>query len=123
VVIVKRNIMNQLSIIYLIMGSVLLVGVMLISISPDTTPVVNQNREALVGFSNINPHKAIAPGFGKIPLYFTPNQGQLNDKIKFYANMSAYILGMTTEGLVFDIIRKAGGEGIDTPRPFLLPGY
>ena len=115
--------MNQLSIIYLIMGSVLLVGVMLISISPDTTPAASQKGEALAGFSHINPSKAIAPGFGKIPLYFTPNQGQSNNKIKFYANMSTYILGMTSEGLVVDIIRKAGGEGIDTPRPFLLPGY
>jgi hypothetical protein len=96
---------------------------MLISISPDTTPVVNQNREALVGFSNINPHKAIVPGFGKIPFNFAPNKAQFNDKARFYANMSTYTLGMTPEELVVDIIRKAGGEGIDTPRPFLLPGY
>ena len=109
----KRNIMNQLSIIYLIMGSVLLVGVMLISISPDTTPVANQKGEA----------KAIASGFGKIPFNFAPNKAQFNDKARFYANMSTYTLGMTPEELVVDIIRKAGGEGIDTPRPFLLPGY
>ncbi|MGD2089335.1 MAG: hypothetical protein PVH61_24380 [Candidatus Aminicenantes bacterium] len=115
--------MNQLSIIYLIMGSVLLVGVMLISISPDNTPVVNQKGEAVVGFSNINPRKAIAPGFGKISLYFTPNKGQLNNKSKFYSNVSAYKLEMTREGLLFDIIRKARGEGVDTPRPFLFHGY
>lgn len=111
--------MNQLSIIYLIMGSVLLVGVMLISISPDNTPVVNQKNEAVVGLSNINPRKAIAPGFGKIPLYFAPNKGQLNDKSKFYSNTSPYILEMISEGLLFDILRKARGEGVDTPRPFI----
>jgi len=121
--------MNQLSIIYLIMGSVLLVGVMLISISPNTTPAVNQNGEALAGFSHINTRTAIAPGFEKIPLYFTPDQGQLHDKVKLYASISTYTtyttytLGMTSEGLVGDIIRKVGGEGIDTPRPFLMPGY
>ena len=114
--------MNQLSIIYLIMGSVLLVGVMLISISPDNTPVLDSNGEAVVGLSNINPRKATAPGFGEIPLYFIPNKGQLNDKVKFYANTLAYTLGMTTEGLLFDIIRKARGEGADTPRPFLPQG-
>jgi len=121
--------MNQLSIIYLIMGSVLLVGVMIISISPNTTPAVNQNGEALAGFSHINSRTAIAPGFGKIPLYIAPDQGQLHDKIKFYASMSTYTtcttytLGMTSEGVEDDIIRKVGGEGIDTPRPFLLTGY
>jgi hypothetical protein len=120
---VKRNIMNQLSIIYLIMGSVLLVGVMLISISPDNTPVVNQKGEAVVGLSNINPRKAIAPGFGKISFYFVPNKGQLNDKSKFYSNVSSYKLEMTREGLLFDIIRKARGEGVDTPRPFLFHGH
>lgn len=116
--------MNQLSIIYLIMGSILLVGVMLISISPDNTPVVNQNGEAIVGFSNINPQKAIAPGFGKISIYFASNKGQLNDKSKFYSNVSAYKLEMTGEGVLFDIIRKARGEGVNTPRPFFfLHGY
>jgi len=115
--------MNQLSIIYLIMGSVLLVGVMLISISPDTAPVVHQNGESLVGFSNLNPHKSMAPGFEKIPFNFAPNKAQLNDKARFYANILTYTFGMLPEELVVDIIRKAGGEGIDTPRPFLLPGY
>ena len=115
--------MNQLSIIYLIMGSVLLVGVMLISISPDNAPVVNQQGETVVGLSNINPRKAIAPGFGKMALYLGLNRGQVNEKAIFYANMAAYTLGMTTEGLVFDIIRKARWEGIDTPRPFLPQGH
>lgn len=115
--------MNQLSIIYLIMGSVLLVGVMLISIFPDNAAVVNQKGEEVVGLSNINPRKAIAPGFGKIPLYFAPNKGQLNDKAKFYSKTSPYTLGKTTEVLLFDIIRKAGGEGVNTPRPFLPHGH
>jgi hypothetical protein len=123
IVIMKRNIMNQLSIIYLIMGSVLLVGVMLISISPDSATVVNQKAGAVVGLSNINPRKAIAPGFGKISLYFAPNKGQLNDKAKFYTNTSPYSLGMTMEGLLFDIFRKARGEGVDRPRPFLPRGH
>jgi hypothetical protein len=85
--------------------------------------VVNQRGEEVVGLSNINPRKDIAPGFGKISLYFAPNKGQLNDKSKFYANTSAYALGVTTEGLLFDIIRKARGEGVDTPRPFLFQGH
>jgi hypothetical protein len=114
--------MNQLSIIYLIMGSVLLVGVMLISISPDNTPVVNQNGEAVVGFSNINPRKTIPPGFGKMASFLGLNKEQVNEKARFYSKTSPNILGMTMAGLVCDIIRKARGEGVDTPWPFLPPG-
>lgn len=114
--------MNQLSIIYLIMGSVLLVGVMLISISPDNTPVVDQHGEAVVVLSNINSRKAITPGFGKMALYLGLNIEQVNEKAKFYSKTSPYILGMTMAGLVCDIIRKARGEGVDTPWPFLPPG-
>jgi hypothetical protein len=112
--------MNQLSIIYLIMGSVLLVGVMLISISPDTASVAHQKAEAAVGLSNINSHQACIAGFEEIALYPGLNNGKLNNEAKFYTFKSAYPLGITTEGSVGTIIRKAGGEGPDTPWPFLL---
>ena len=46
------------------------------------------------------------PDFGDIPLYFIPNQGQVDEKARFYAKTSRYTLWMTTEGLVFDSIRK-----------------
>jgi hypothetical protein len=44
------------------------------------------------------------PDYGKIPLYFIPNQGQVNEKAKFYAKTSRYTLWMTAEGLVFDSV-------------------
>jgi hypothetical protein len=40
--------------------------------------------------------------FGRIPLYFIPNQGQVKKKVKFYAKTSCYTLWMTENGLVFD---------------------
>jgi len=43
--------------------------------------------------------------FGKIPLYFVTNQGQVNGQAKFYAKASRYTLWMTKEGLVFDSTR------------------
>lgn len=46
------------------------------------------------------------PDFGKIPLYFIPNQGQVDEKARFYAKTPRYTLWMTKEGLVFDSIRK-----------------
>jgi hypothetical protein len=61
------------------------------------------------------------PDFGNIPLYFIPNQGQVNEKARFYAKTSRYTLWMTKEGLIFDSIRKtkveADAEGIKTPGP------
>ncbi len=46
------------------------------------------------------------PDFGKIPLYFIPNQGQVDGKARFYAKTPRYTLWMTKEGLVFDSMRK-----------------
>jgi len=53
------------------------------------------------------------PDFGKIPLYFIPNRGQVDEKAAFYARTLRYTLWMTKEGLVFDSIRKVDAEGKD----------
>ncbi len=44
--------------------------------------------------------------FGKIPLYFIHNKGQVNKKAAFYAKTSRYTLWITKEGLVFDSMKK-----------------
>ncbi|MCK4782114.1 MAG: hypothetical protein KAV87_00075, partial [Desulfobacteraceae bacterium] len=46
--------------------------------------------------------------YGKIPLYFIPNKGQVDGNALFYAKTSQYILWMTKEGLVFDSVKKTG---------------
>jgi hypothetical protein len=55
--------------------------------------------------------------FGKIPLYFLANRGQVNEKVRFYARASGYTLWLTKQGLVFDSIRKekAGVEETHSP--------
>jgi len=53
------------------------------------------------------------PDFGKIPLYFIPNQGQVDEEARFYAQTSRYTLWMTKEGLVFDSVREARVVGKD----------
>jgi hypothetical protein len=45
--------------------------------------------------------------FGKIPLYFVANKGQVNEKALFYAKASRYTLWLTKEGLVFDSTHPA----------------
>jgi hypothetical protein len=42
------------------------------------------------------------PDFGRFPLYFITNKGQVNTQAKFYAKTSRYTLWLTKEGLVFD---------------------
>ena len=48
----------------------------------------------------------ISSDYGKIPLYFIPNEGQVHDKALFYAKASRYTLWLTKEGLVFDSSRR-----------------
>lgn len=49
---------------------------------------------------------AAVPDFGNIPLYFIPNEGQVDARARFYAKTSRYTLWMTHEGLVFDRILR-----------------
>jgi len=44
--------------------------------------------------------------YGKIPLYFIPNEGQVDEKALFYADTSKYTLWITQEGLIFDSLRN-----------------
>ncbi|UCH96611.1 MAG: SBBP repeat-containing protein [Candidatus Aminicenantes bacterium] len=47
------------------------------------------------------------PDFGTIPLYFVPNQGQVDEKVRFYARTPRYTLWITKKGLVFDGIKES----------------
>ena len=40
--------------------------------------------------------------YGDIPLYFIPNQGQVDNEVKFYATSLQYTLWLTNDGLIFD---------------------
>jgi uncharacterized repeat protein (TIGR02543 family) len=59
---------------------------------------------------------ALSPDFGKIPLYFVPNRGQVDETALFYANTSRYTLWLTKEGLVFDSTRRIKKESAESMR-------
>jgi endonuclease/exonuclease/phosphatase family metal-dependent hydrolase len=59
---------------------------------------------------------SLNPDFGKIPLYFIPNKGQVNEKALFYAKASKYTLWLTKEGLVFDSKRRIKRESTKSKR-------
>ena len=56
----------------------------------------------------VNAHHRIkmAPGseYGKLPLTFLPNKGQVDRRVKFYTRTPGYTLWLIKEGLVFDSV-------------------
>ncbi|MCP4214514.1 MAG: hypothetical protein GY765_07645, partial [bacterium] len=71
-----------------------------------------------IGKPPITPQQSIAqqPDYGKTPLYFIPNKGQVNQKAMFYAKAKRYTLWMTQEGLVFDSSRPMSETGNTTDK-------
>jgi len=58
----------------------------------------------------------VSPDYGRIPLYFIPNEGQVDDRALFYAKTSRYTLWLTEEGLVFDSTRRIKKESTESIR-------
>ncbi|MBN2135660.1 MAG: SBBP repeat-containing protein [Acidobacteria bacterium] len=59
--------------------------------------------------------------YGKTPLYFIHNEGQVDSKAQYYVKAHNYTLWMITNGLVFDktrLIKKTGEETEKTPADF-----
>jgi Leucine-rich repeat (LRR) protein len=44
----------------------------------------------------------ISKDFGKVPLYFIANKGQMDERVSYFARTSKYTLWLTKQGLVFD---------------------
>ncbi|MBN1830337.1 MAG: SBBP repeat-containing protein, partial [Deltaproteobacteria bacterium] len=57
----------------------------------------------------------VLKAYGKLPLYFIENKGQMDSKVKFYVKTSGQTLYFTDEGIVFDLLRgeKNAGKGIE----------
>ncbi len=92
---------------YFIILAVIFLGISLVSqnTKPDFKELKTiNNRVKTPADSN--------PGieYGKIPLYFIPNEGQVNRDAGFYAKASRYTLWMTKSGLVFDTLKKNKSE-------------
>ena len=85
--------MRQLSIIYLVIGAVLIVGVLLIALSPDQQQILSASQ--IPGPVTLHPPV-------KLPLNFIPHRSKGTEKTVFYAQTSHYTMWTTSEGLVFD---------------------
>lgn len=49
--------------------------------------------------------ESILEAYGKLPLYFIENKGQLDPRVRFYVKTSGQTLYFTDEGIVFDLLR------------------
>ena len=55
--------------------------------------------------------------FGKLPLYFIRNEGQVDHRAGFYAKTGSYTLWFSADGLIFDRIHAAAAENEKTASP------
>jgi hypothetical protein len=79
------------------------VGIWFISASAGNLHNV-KNQDSSVKSKAVQSMSTVRPdlNFGKIPLYFITNKGQVNEKALYYAKASRYTLWLTKEGLVFE---------------------
>ncbi len=73
---------------------------------------VGENKTEPIGKApiTITPPFRRSEGFGNVPLYFIPNEGQVNQAARFYAQTPRYTLWITKKGLVFDSIQEEPKE-------------
>jgi len=100
---------------------IVFIGIWLISASVGKVQNVkkqafNVTSKAAQAMSSVRPDL----NFGKIPLYFITNKGQVNKKATFYAKASRYTLWLTKEGLVFDSARRTENPKFEYRNPMLL---
>src|SRR3972149_2802771 len=48
--------------------------------------------------------------YGKLPIYFVPNKGQVNSKVKYYAAGAGYSFFLTKEGVTYSFVREKGAK-------------
>ena len=61
--------------------------------------------------------QSVNTNFGNVPLYFIPNNGQMDGNALFYARTASYTLWMTESGLIFDSVIRDKGSGVPYPLP------
>jgi len=77
---------------------------------------LSDHSQQVIKAHEISKSLNVIPDYGKIPLYFIPNKGQVDENVLFYAKASRYTLWMTKEGLVFDSIMHQGTYLDASPR-------
>jgi endonuclease/exonuclease/phosphatase family metal-dependent hydrolase len=97
-----------------------LLVVLIVFSMQDTTSLEQQNQiqpnQRQFKNEELSRNLKLNPDFGRVPLYFIPNQGQVDERALFYAKASKYTLWLTEEGLVFDSARRIKKESTKSMR-------
>mgnify|MGYP001247327490 FL=1 len=80
-------------------------------------------------FPSISAHKThratqVRPDYGKMPLYFVENRGQLDEQVAYYIQGADKTIYFTAEGVTFSLNRgkpRVGDDAHDRLREFSLP--
>jgi hypothetical protein len=69
------------------------------------------------------PKVQLQEAYGKLPLHFIHNQGQVDERVQFYTQGGGYAFFFTREGVVLSLARDAGKSNENrTPGPRTAPG-
>jgi len=60
--------------------------------------------------------ESILRTYGKLPLYFIENKGQVDPRVRFYVKTSGQTLYLTDEGIIFDLLRREKEAGKDVEK-------
>lgn len=120
----EKDIMKQLSVIYLIIFSVLVVGFILIILSPQTAQGIHRSDFMQYNLLFDQSQKKDFQGstLGE-PIYFIPNRGAIDEQAEFYARTSHFLLVINQYGLSFKKLlgtEKKKNEEIDHSMTFQL---
>ncbi len=63
---------------------------------------------------------SVLEAYGKLPLLFIENQGQVDEAVKYYVKASGQTVYFTEENIVFDLIRPDGAEVDNTAERLAL---
>jgi hypothetical protein len=61
-------------------------------------------------------HARVEEGFGKLPLYFVENNGQLDKRVAYYVQGADKTIYFTNQGLTFSLNKQTNTGQTDDPR-------
>ena len=67
--------------------------------------------------------ESILEEYVNLPLYFIENKGQIDPRVRFYAQRSSQIIYFTDQGIVFDLVRRLTGAQKGARRTTEDPAY
>jgi hypothetical protein len=71
---------------------------------PVDSTMTSKPLYSLISRESDGPHKVkVAENYGRLPLYFIENRGQVDKQVKFYAQRQGYALFFTEKNIVFTL--------------------